>query len=237
MPEKNPPRRDLRRRLLALGGLVVMVGGVVGILFAAGLVGSQGGGTSKSGIEIQAVTLLPAPPAPERGDLEVGAEVGKLAPDFEISDFDGNRHRLSDFRGGPVYVNFWATWCGPCVTELPDMFELLQRHQDNLAVLSVNRAEPVGRASDYFQNLPRADGQTGVSFTINGLDPDDTLYNKYRGLGMPVSVFIDADGVVTSVHNGLIRLPQMEEAVAQALASGPVSEDEMTEVAPAEGAP
>jgi len=54
---------------------------------------------------------------------------------------------------------------------------------------------------------------------VNGLDPDDTLYQEYRGLGMPVSVFIDANGVVTRVNHGLIRLPQMEEAVAKAMAS------------------
>ncbi len=222
------PANDLRRRLRALGGLVVIVGSVVGILFATGLVGSQGGGTTESGVEIQAVTVLQPPPAPERGDLEVGAAVGKLAPDFEISDFEGVRHRLSDFRGRPVYVNFWATWCIPCQIELPDIQELLDGHEDELVVIAVNRAEPLGRAADYFANIPRLDGQQGVSFTVNGLDTDDTLYRTYRGLGMPVSIFIDADGVVTRVHNSILRLPQMEEAVAEALASAPVSGEETT---------
>jgi hypothetical protein len=102
------------------------------------------------------------------------------------------------------------------------MYELLQRHPDELAVITVNRAEPVGRAEDFFASLPRPDGEKGVSFTVDGLDPDDTLYNEYRGLGMPVSIFIDANGVVTRVHNGLLRLEQMEEAVAEALASAPL---------------
>ena len=222
------PANGLRRRLLALGGLVLIVGAVLAILFAAGLVGSQGGGTTERGIEIQAVTLLPAPPAPARGVLEVGPQVGKLAPDFEISDFDGVRRRLSDFRGRPVYINFWATWCVPCQIELPDIQELLDRHEDELVVIAVNRAQPLDRARNYFEKLRTRDGQTGVSFTVNGLDTDDTLDRTYRGLGMPVSVFIDADGVVTRVHNSILRLSQMEEAVAEALASAPVSADGRT---------
>lgn len=216
--------RDLQQRLLALGGLVVIVGVVVVILLAAGVLGNQGGGTASTGVRIEDAVVMDPPPAPGQPNLDVGPQVGKLAPDFEISDFDGARHRLSDFRGKPVYLNFWATWCVPCQVELPDMYELLQRHKDDLAIITVNRAEPVGRAVDYFANIPRGDGQTGVSYTVDGLDPDDTLYNAYRGLGMPVSVFIDANGVVTRVHNGLMRLPQMEEAVAEALQSAPPAE-------------
>ena len=215
--------RDLQARLTALAGLVVIVGGAALVLFLAGMLGGQGGGETESGVAIQNVQVLAPPPAPGRGDLEVAPKVGALAPDFEISDYNGVRHRLSSFRGRPVYLNFWATWCVPCQAELPDMQELLERHQDELAIITVNRREPVGRAIDFFQKLPRLDGGTGVSFTVNGLDPDDTLYQEYRGLGMPVSVFIDANGVVTKVNNGLIRLPQMEEAVAEAMASAPPS--------------
>lgn len=217
------PGRDLQRRLLALAGLVAIVGAVLGILLAAGLLGSQGGGTTESGVKIEAVALLETPPASGRSDLEVAAEVGKLAPDFEISDFEGVRHRLSDFRGRPVYVNFWATWCLPCLKELPDIQELLDRHQDELVVIAVNRAQRLDTASNYFEELRRLDGKQGLGFTVNGLDTDDTLYRTYRGLGMPVSVFIDADGVVTRVHNSILSLPQMEEAVAEALASAPVA--------------
>ena len=193
------------------------------VLLVAGVLGNQGGGTARTGIAIRDVDLLDTPPLVGQADLKVGPQVGRLAPDFEISDFDGARHTLSDFRGKVVYVNFWATWCFPCQVELPEQQELLARHADDLVIIAVNRAEPVGRAEGFFENLPRLDGGTGVSFTVNGLDLDDTLYNKYRGLGMPVSIFIDANGVVTLVHNGLLRLPQMEEAVAEALASAPLA--------------
>ncbi len=215
--------RDLQSRLVALAGLVVIVGGAAVVLLLIGVLGNQGGGTTETGIEIEDATVLDIPSA-ERSGLDVSPREGSLAPDFEISDFDGARHRLSDFRGTPVYVNFWATWCIPCQVELPEQQELLERHKDELTIITVNRAEPLGRAEAFFNNIEKLNGEPGISFTVNGLDPDDTLYNEYRGLGMPVSVFIDANGVVTLVHNGLFRLSQMEEALAAAIASAPLSD-------------
>jgi thiol-disulfide isomerase/thioredoxin len=120
-----------------------------------------------------------------------------------------------------VYVNFWATWCTPCIIELPEMQELLERHPE-LVIIAVNRAEPLNRARNFLAGLERLDGGEGISFNVNGLDPDDTLYNEYRGLGMPVSVFVDADGVITFVRNGLLRLSEMEEALALTIASAPL---------------
>ncbi len=221
--------RDLQGRLTALGGLVVIVGAAAAILFFAGVLGGQGGGTTETGIQIEDVTLVEAPPVPALGDLDVSPREGQLAPDFVISDFDGARHRLSDFRGTPVYVNFWATWCIPCQRELPDVQELADRHRDDLVVISINRAEPLDRAEAFFANIEKLNGEPGLSFTVNGMDTDDRLYNEYRGLGMPVSVFIDANGKVVRVFNGLIDLSIMEESVAEAAASAP-----MTETAPAE---
>lgn len=94
--------------------------------------------------------------------------------------------------------------------------------------MAVNRGEPLERARNFLKNLPRKDGGTGVAFTVNGMDPDDSLYDRYRGLGMPVSVFIDGEGVVTFVRNGLILLPQMEEALAEAQVGSPGGEAEVS---------
>jgi thiol-disulfide isomerase/thioredoxin len=206
--------RDFKSRLLALAGLVVIVGGAMAILFLAGALGSQGGGEG-----IEDALVLDPPRGPGQEDLDVLPKEGSLAPDFEISDFDGARHRLSDFRGKPVYVNFWATWCIPCQRELPDVQELLDRNEDDLAIITVNRSEPLDRAEAFFTNIDKLNGEPGVSFTVDGMDPDDKLYNEYRGLGMPVSVFVDANGKVAKVLTGLIDLETMEEAVAEAIDS------------------
>ncbi len=204
--------------MAALGGLILLVGSVVAILLVAGLIGNQSGGAG-----IADALVLPPPRTDAQASLATGPQVGKLAPDFEVSAFDGSRHRLSDFRGKTVYINFWGSWCTPCLLELPDVQALQERHPDELAVIAVNRRDPLGRAQDYLKKLPRPDGGKGVSFTINAMDPDDTLYREYDGLGMPVSFFIDANGVVTRLYNGIISLATMEEAVAEAAAGVPSS--------------
>ena len=206
---------ELRSRALRLAGVAVIVAAALVVLYAAGILGRQGGGAG-----IENAKTLDTPPVPSQPDLSVSAEPGKLAPDFEVSDISGQRYRLSDFRGKVIYLNFWATWCVPCQVEMPDMYELLER-EDNLVIIAVNRGESLDRAKRFLENLSRNDGGTGVSFSVDGMDPDDTLYEKYRGLGMPVSVFIDRNGVITRVRNGLLRLSQMEEALARAELSQP----------------
>ena len=205
--------RSPQQRLIALGGLAAIVGVAVLLLWIGGVLGNQGGGEG-----IEDVLVLDTPPAEGRGELQVGTQKGQLAPNFEISDYDGSRHRLSDFRGQAVYVNFWATWCVPCLIEMPDIAALQDEFGDDLVVVTVNRREPLDRAETYFRNLPRLDGNTGVSFAVNGMDPDETLYDLYRAFAMPSSFFIDPDGVVTTVGHGLISLEQMRTAVTESLA-------------------
>lgn len=202
---------NARQRLIALGGLIVIVGAVLAVLLVAGVLGNQGGGKG-----IDKVRLLDTLRPSAHASLAVGPAAGEVAPDFEISAFDGTRHRLSEFRGKVVYVNFWATWCQPCVAELPDIADLLDGHASELVVITVDRAEPLDRARNFFATLRRNDGSTGVNFTVDGLDPDDTLFQKYRALGTPTSLFIDASGVISSVHFGAIDFKTMEQAVAEA---------------------
>ena len=204
--------RSPQQRLIALGGLAAIVGVAVLLLWIGGVLGNQGGGEG-----IEDALVLDTPPAEGRGELQVGTQKGQLAPDFEISDYNGSRHSLSDFRGQVVYVNFWATWCTPCLIEMPDIAALQEEFGDELAIITVNRRESLDAAETYFENLPLLDGGTGVSFTVDGMDPDDTLYDLYRAFAMPTSFFVDPDGVISIVGHGLISLDQMRTAVNGAL--------------------
>ena len=116
-----------------------------------------------------------------------------------------------------MYVNFWATWCLPCLLEMPDIAALQEEFGDDLVIITVNRRESLDAAQEYFENLPLLDGGTGVSFAVDGMDPDDTLYDLYRAIAMPTSFFVDADGVISIVGHGLISLDQMRTAVDGAL--------------------
>jgi thiol-disulfide isomerase/thioredoxin len=205
-------RKTLNSRLPRLAILGLLVTPVLFALTLGGYLETEISGAAAG------ARLLETPPIEGRDDLEVGAREGQLAPDFEISAFDGTRHRLSDFRGKVVFVNFWATWCVPCQFELPDIAELQDRHPDDVVVLLVNRRESVSKASDYLDNLPRLDGGSGVEFPVEGVDPDDTLYDHYRALAMPSSFFVGPDGVITAVAYGPVSLEQMETVIGDALA-------------------
>lgn len=193
--------RSLKSRLLALVGLAAIVGVVVAGLVVAGVLGRSN--------DVQSAELL----SPGEGE-EFGTSIGDIAPDFVVSDLAGNRHRLSDYRGYVVLLNFWASWCLPCAFEMPGLAQFQLAHKDEVAVLVVNRGEPVDRARSYLGNVTLPDGSKGATFSLHASDPDDTLYRAYRALGMPASYFIDRSGRIAHTANGPISLAQMEEALA-----------------------
>jgi thiol-disulfide isomerase/thioredoxin len=205
--------RTLRERFIALGGVTLIAGIALGALWLAGVFDTAAG---------EPATLVDTPLVDGAPGLEVGPRKGQVAPDFEITDLDGDRHRLSDFRGTPVFINFWATWCVPCLAELPEIYALHEEYGDRLVVLEVNRGESVDRARDFFENkVARFDGKKGVSFDVDGIDPTEVVYDRYQTLAIevtPISVFVDARGIVSALYNGQLSGEQMREFIEAALA-------------------
>ncbi len=123
---------------------------------------------------------------------------GDAAPDFTLTDGAGAVVSLSDFRGEPVLLNFWATWCPPCADELP----LFQAVADEtlVSVLLVNMGEGQARAAAYLA----ANGLTLRTAVDSPASPEGTLEvaRRYRVLGLPTSFFVGADGVVAGVSVG-----------------------------------
>jgi thiol-disulfide isomerase/thioredoxin len=147
---------------------------------------------------------------------DVGLDQGDIAPDFEFSAFDGQRLKLSDFRGRPVFLNFWATWCQPCKRELPDMDELLREYSDEgLAVIAVNNGERFEPARKFMEE------DMGVNLTAIGYDPEQDIVSRYNVVGMPTSFFIDANGVITQVVRGELRRTDMQANIELAIDGAP----------------
>ncbi len=148
---------------------------------------------------------------PDPQGLTVGASKGDLAPDFEVTDLTGKRVRLSDFRGHPVFLNFWATWCGPCKLEMPDLQKVLDSHQrDGLVVLAVDYGETYARANAYVKSL-------NLHFTAVGLDPTVEVARRYGVEGLPKSFMVDSDGVITHVFTGQTSGGTIDFAVRDSL--------------------
>jgi thiol-disulfide isomerase/thioredoxin len=125
----------------------------------------------------------------------VGPRVGSLAPDFQLPDLSGETTYLLDLRGKPVLLNFWATWCGPCVGEMP-LFQAIQDDwaDDGLVILAVNSGEAAGQVVRYVQSK-------GYTFPVL-LDTQQKVTEKYNIRGIPATFFINADGKIVDMQVG-----------------------------------
>lgn len=136
-------------------------------------------------------------------------EVGEPAPDFALEDTDGAVHTLSDYRGEAVWINFWATWCGPCRRELPDIQLLADEFEDQgLVVLTVNEEQSAGEAEGFWEELD-------LDLPIL-LDSDGDVGTQYRLRGLPNNFFIDRDGIVRGFDLGFLTEERMRERLAEA---------------------
>ncbi|MEE9607224.1 MAG: TlpA disulfide reductase family protein [Myxococcota bacterium] len=145
------------------------------------------------------------------GDATAEAEQRRLAPDFTIPDLDGNPVSLSQFRGKTVVVDFWATWCPPCIFQVPELNAFWEAHKDrgDVAVLGVAvDVEGVEVVAPWV-------AEQSVRYTI--LLGSERLANEFGVLGFPTLAVVAPDGTIDSLHVGLIERDELEEVVAAQL--------------------
>jgi peroxiredoxin len=201
--ERPQGRREWSGVLRSLVLPVVIVATIVGVLLWI----ERGRESDVSDGGRYGVVDLPA--SYNTSGESASSDVGRVAPDFLLETPEGGELRLSDLRGQPVLVNFWASWCAPCRQEMPEIVRAYDGAGGDLVVVGVNLQENAGAvtsfADDYGMTFPIAidrTGQVGESWRIGG--PIE---------GIPSSYFIDADGVVRARHYG----PMSEEDLASGL--------------------
>lgn len=203
--ESGLPTLFRRPPVGALRNIIATV--AVGIIIA-GLVwffDSPGSGLSES-VNLTASASGPAP------------RVGEPAPDFEVQGLDGESIRLSDFRGRPVWINFWATWCPPCRAETPDIQEVYEERQsEGLVIIALSIGEDADTVRGYVE-------RTGTTFTM-GLDRDTAVSANYRIVGIPTHFFVDRNGVLQDYRIGSMSKKTMDKKVDAILSSSADRED------------
>ena len=151
---------------------------------------------------------------------ERAAEVGKAAPAYEAATLDGERVTLASLKGEVVMLNVWATWCPPCVREMPSLQALhdeLQPHGFRVVAVSVDRPGAGGQIRDFLV-------EHDISFDILH-DPGKDIARRFQTIGLPETFLIDRDGVVRYHWIGMIdtNTPRVRNPVMAALRGDPVT--------------
>jgi thiol-disulfide isomerase/thioredoxin len=193
-----------RRFLLIIAGLAVLSLALTLLIFGGSWFGSD---TSDDTPLLQSLPAFSGTPesaiVPLERELAELPTAGSVAPDFALSDLDGNTVRLGDLRDRPVILNFWASWCAPCRLEMPELEQVQQDLGDSgLVVLLINQEESPDRVRAFSDEL-------GLT-TPTLLDGEGQVGRAYGAFFLPSTVFVGPDGMVSAVHRGIISRSQID---------------------------
>ena len=150
--------------------------------------------------------------------VEAPKMLGKQAPNFTLVDLDGKKVSLSDYKGRPVLVNFWATWCGPCKVEMP-WFEEFRKQYAGQGFEILGLADDVDAGKDAIAKVAQ---KTGVTYPI--LLTDGKVQKAYGGPDgldyLPTSFYVDRNGVIVEETAGLGSKDEIEAHIKKTIASG-----------------
>ncbi|MEI3606354.1 redoxin domain-containing protein [Pseudogracilibacillus sp. SE30717A] len=136
-------------------------------------------------------------------DPEVGIEKDNSAPDFELTTIDGETVKLSEFRGEKILLNFWASWCAPCRSEMPDMQKFHETY-DDVVILAVNLTETETSKTNVTNFLDEYE----ITFPVL-MDSETVVANIYNARALPTSYLINSDGRIHNIATGPLNYESM----------------------------
>ena len=132
-----------------------------------------------------------------------------VASDFVLTDINGKKHSLADYKGKWVVVNYWATWCPPCLDELPELVEFHEKHKANGAVVLGVNYEDIGE-----DELLKFVDENFISYPILLAEPGaNKVFGRLRGL--PTTYLISPKGERVHTHMGRVTINQLERIIAE----------------------
>jgi peroxiredoxin len=150
------------------------------------------------------------------GEPEDAAAAGKAARlDFTLPDINGVDVKLASFKGKVIVLNFWATWCGPCRVEIPDLVALQEQYKDDVVVLGVLVQDPVTEGTHEFAS------KLNINYPLLDANDRTDFEDAYGPMwGIPVSIIIDRDGRIAKKHSGIASREQFEREIKALLSPG-----------------
>lgn len=207
-----------RNPLLIVGGFIVLGLALTLIVFGGNLFGRADEAANSAETSGSILEQVPAfePVESDSAQLPTGGgllEIGDRAYDFALNDVKGNSVQLSDYAGQPVIINFWATWCGPCQVEMPELEAAYQDYQEEgLVILALDQKESAEDVANFFEEL-------GLNFTAV-LDQEGTVSQLYGVANvLPTTFFINGNGEVTAIHRGPMVQSQIDDYLADTLSA------------------
>lgn len=152
-------------------------------------------------------------PATELTEAEETEAARSYAPDFTMVDGEGNEVKLSDFLGKPVVLNFWASWCGPCKSEMPDFEDAFQEYGDEINFVMVNLTDGTGETLETAKAFLE---EAGYSFPVY-FDTQSLGAAAYGVSSIPRTYFIDADGVAVAYAAQMIDAETLAQGISMIL--------------------
>jgi len=132
-----------------------------------------------------------------------------VAPDFTMTDKDGNEVKLSNFAGKPIVLNFWASWCGPCQMEMPDFEEMYKTYGEEVAFVMVNMTDG---SQETVESATQFITEKGYTFPVYYDTKMEGAY-YYSVYSLPTTYFIDAEGYVSASNKGMISGENLQKGI------------------------